>query len=80
MQGICSRVNSSFVFQSPGEKMEYYFVAKNKNGRLVGQLALEEIIRRFQDGELPGHYVAAAATGGSYAEFMKSGIAPVGHC
>src|SRR5438132_1204967 len=55
--------------------MDYYFVAKNKTGGLVGQLTLEEIVRRFQDGELPGDYVAAASTGGSYTEFMKSGTA-----
>ena len=55
--------------------MDYYFVAKNKTGGLVGQLTLEEIVRRFQNGELPGDYVAAASTGGSYTEFMKSGTA-----
>jgi hypothetical protein len=55
--------------------MDYYFVAKNKNGGLVGQLTLDEIARRFHEGELPGQYVAAASTGSSYAEFMQSGTA-----
>jgi hypothetical protein len=55
--------------------MDYYFVAKNKEGGFIGQLTLEDIIRKFHSGELSGSYIAARSSGDSYHEVMKSGTA-----
>src|SRR5205085_10394290 len=55
--------------------MDYYFVAKNKEGGYIGQLTLEDIARRLRAGELSSNYVATRSSGGSYHEVMKTGIA-----
>jgi hypothetical protein len=53
--------------------MDYYFVAKDKGGKLIGQMTVEEISRRFRAGELPGDYVATESYGPSYHELVSSG-------
>ena len=52
--------------------MDYYFIAKTENGEFVGQFKLNDIVRQFRAGDLPGDYVAAKATGLSYRDAMKS--------
>jgi hypothetical protein len=53
--------------------MDYYFVAKGRGGKLIGQMTLEEISLRFRAGELPGEYVATESYGPSYNELVRSG-------
>jgi len=53
--------------------MDYYFVAKNKDGGFIGQLTLEDIVGKFRSGELSGSHVVARSSGGSYHEALKSG-------
>lgn len=52
--------------------MDFYFVAKAKDSGFIGQLPLEEILKRFQSGEFDKNYVVTKSTGPSYAEIIKS--------
>ena len=51
--------------------MDYYFIAKYRKGAFAGQSTLEEIKRKFHNGEIPGDYAVTESFGPSYAEILK---------
>jgi hypothetical protein len=53
--------------------MDYYFIAKTKDGGFIGQYAFGDIAALISQGVIRGDYVATKSIGPSYNELMKSG-------
>ena len=51
--------------------MSSYFVAKGKNGELIGEFTLDAIVKAFEDGKLPGYYAATKADGLNYHRIVE---------